>query len=203
MRPALRALSRRGAASSATRSATATDVRRARSAQVDDVLDRQRGRERRRSAACRSAAWSRRKYAAARPERDVRARRRLDAVAGVDAVAGAGAVPGAVRGARRRRFSRASPGRMWPEIAAAIDGWPSRLRFCAEHVARIAAAPIVPAADGRAHAAEPRHRARGRLRARARAGRSSITGEPELDRVVPVELDARVRRRSFVARDTR
>ena len=42
-------------------------------------------------------------------------------------------------------FVATSPGRMWPEIAAAIDGWPSRLRFCAAHVARIVAAPILPA----------------------------------------------------------
>ena len=42
-------------------------------------------------------------------------------------------------------FLASSPGRMWPEIAAAIDGWPSRLGFCVEHLARIVAAPIVPA----------------------------------------------------------
>ena len=42
-------------------------------------------------------------------------------------------------------FIATSPGRMWPEIAAAIEGWPARFRFCAEHVGRIIAAPIVPA----------------------------------------------------------
>jgi pimeloyl-ACP methyl ester carboxylesterase len=74
---------------------------------------------------------------------------------------------------------------MWPEIAAAIDGWPARLRFCAGHLARIAAAPIVPAdmaarlrlSPGRALAADC---------ARVRARTLVITGEPDLDRVVPV-----------------
>lgn len=82
-------------------------------------------------------------------------------------------------------FLASSPGRMWPEIAAAIDGWPSQLRFCAGHLARIAAAPIVPAEMA----------ARMRLSpgiglaadcARVRARTLVITGEPGLDRVVPV-----------------
>jgi 3-oxoadipate enol-lactonase len=82
-------------------------------------------------------------------------------------------------------FLATAPGRMWPEIAAAIDDWPSRLRFCAGHVARIVAAPIVPAEMA----------ARMRLRpgvelerdcARVRARTLVITGSPELDRVVPV-----------------
>jgi pimeloyl-ACP methyl ester carboxylesterase len=82
-------------------------------------------------------------------------------------------------------FLASSPGRMWPEIAAAIDGLPSRLRFCAEHLTRIAAAPIVPAemaarmrlSPGAGLAADC---------ARVRARTLVVTGEPELDRVVPV-----------------
>lgn len=82
-------------------------------------------------------------------------------------------------------FLASSPGKMWPEIAAAIDGWPSRLRFCAEHLGRIAAAPIVPAemaarlrlSPGMALAADC---------ARVRARTLVVTGEPDLDRVVPV-----------------
>jgi pimeloyl-ACP methyl ester carboxylesterase len=82
-------------------------------------------------------------------------------------------------------FLASSPGRMWPEIAAAIDGWPSRLRFCAGHLARVAAAPIVPAemaarvrlSPGAGLAADC---------ARVRARTLVVTGEPALDRVVPV-----------------
>jgi pimeloyl-ACP methyl ester carboxylesterase len=82
-------------------------------------------------------------------------------------------------------FLVTSPGRMWPEIATAIDDWPSRLRFCGEHMARIVAAPIVPAAmasrmrlsPGAALAADC---------ARIRARTLVVTGHPDLDRVVPV-----------------
>jgi pimeloyl-ACP methyl ester carboxylesterase len=81
-------------------------------------------------------------------------------------------------------FLATSPGRLWPEIAAAIDGWPSRLRFCAAHVARIVAAPIVPADMA----------ARMKLSpglelcvdcARVTARTLVISGEPGLDLVVP------------------
>ena len=81
-------------------------------------------------------------------------------------------------------FLVTAPGRMWPEIAAARNGWPSRLRFCAEHLARIVGAPIVPA-----HMA-----ARMRLNpgaglaaecARVRARTLVISGSPDLDRIVP------------------
>jgi 3-oxoadipate enol-lactonase len=83
-------------------------------------------------------------------------------------------------------FLATAPGRMWPEISAAIDGWPSRLRFCAGHVARIAAAPIVPAqmaARMRLHPGVELQADCARVRARTLV----ITGAPELDRVVPVE----------------
>lgn len=83
-------------------------------------------------------------------------------------------------------FLATSPGRMWPEIAAAIDGWPSRLRFCAEHVLRIAAAPIVPAQMAARMKLHPGVELRadcGCVRARTLV----ITGAPALDRVVPVE----------------
>jgi 3-oxoadipate enol-lactonase len=83
-------------------------------------------------------------------------------------------------------FIATSPGRMWPEIAAAIDDWPSRLRFCLAHASRMLTAPIVPA-----HMA-----ARMRLRdgidlradcARVQARALVVTGEPGLDRIVPVD----------------
>lgn len=82
-------------------------------------------------------------------------------------------------------FIASAPGRMWPEIAAAIDGWPSRLRFCAEHLARIAAAPIVPAEMAARMRLSP---GIGLAADCARVGARTLvlTGEPELDRVVPV-----------------
>jgi 3-oxoadipate enol-lactonase len=83
-------------------------------------------------------------------------------------------------------FVAGSPFRMWPEIAAAIEGWPARLRFCVEHVARIAAAPVIPS-----HMA-----ARINLKAdtdlgadcaRVRAPTLVVTGDRVLDAVVPVD----------------
>ena len=82
-------------------------------------------------------------------------------------------------------FLVTSPGRMWPEIAAAIDGWPSRLRFCAEHVARILAAPIVPAEMAWRMRLHP-GAGLGAECANIRARTLVITGEPGLDRIVPV-----------------
>jgi 3-oxoadipate enol-lactonase len=81
-------------------------------------------------------------------------------------------------------FLVASPLRMWPEIAAALPGRPRQLRFAVTHGMRILAAPIVPAAMA----------ARMRLEmpldladaCRRIAGPTLIvTGEPDLDRVVP------------------
>jgi pimeloyl-ACP methyl ester carboxylesterase len=78
-----------------------------------------------------------------------------------------------------------SPGRMWPEIASAIDGWPARLRFCAAHVARIVAAPIVPAEMAARMRLNP---GVGLLADCACVGARTLvmSGAPDLDRVVPV-----------------
>jgi pimeloyl-ACP methyl ester carboxylesterase len=82
-------------------------------------------------------------------------------------------------------FVASSPLRLWPEIAAALDGWSTQLRFIIGHIARILAAPIVPA----------RMADRIRLRdqadlcvdcARVTAPTLVVTGEPSLDRIVPV-----------------
>ena len=81
-------------------------------------------------------------------------------------------------------FLATSPGRMWPEIAAAIDGWPARLRFCAEHIGRIVAAPIVPAQMAGRMKLNPGIELQADC-ARVRARSLVITGAPELDRVVP------------------
>jgi 3-oxoadipate enol-lactonase len=82
-------------------------------------------------------------------------------------------------------FFATAPTRVWPEIAAAIDAWPSRMRFCVEHTVRVATAPVDPSQMA----------ARVRLRpgqdlcaacARITAPTLVVTGEPALDTVVPV-----------------
>jgi pimeloyl-ACP methyl ester carboxylesterase len=83
-------------------------------------------------------------------------------------------------------FVATAPFRLGPEIAAAYDAWLPRLRFVARHLARVLAAPMSPS------------RMSGRVRlaagldvraacAAVRAPTLVVTGEPGLDRVVPVE----------------
>ena len=82
-------------------------------------------------------------------------------------------------------FLAGGPLRMWPEIAAAIPGRGAALRFAVAHTARILAAPIVPAAmAGRMRLPIPFDLA-GACRG-IRAPALVVTGEPGLDRVVPV-----------------
>ena len=83
-------------------------------------------------------------------------------------------------------FAATAPGRMGPEVTAAIPAFAARWRFMAGQGARIAMAPASPTRMARrvawasAHAfADPR-----RIRARALV----ITGEAALDRVVPVQV---------------
>jgi pimeloyl-ACP methyl ester carboxylesterase len=83
-------------------------------------------------------------------------------------------------------FLLGSPGRLWPEIAAALPSGLSRLQFSVAYVSRIVSAPIVPASMAtRMHLS-----AQLGLReacARISAPTLIVTGEPRLDRVVPVE----------------
>jgi len=82
-------------------------------------------------------------------------------------------------------FLVSSPLRMWPEIAAAIPGGSRQLRFAVAHTMRILAAPIVPAAM----AARMRLEVPLDLTEACRqiaAPALVVTGEPDLDRVVPV-----------------
>jgi pimeloyl-ACP methyl ester carboxylesterase len=74
---------------------------------------------------------------------------------------------------------------MWPEIAAAIPGRPARLRFCAAQLGRVLAAPIVPAQMAARMKLKPGPELRADC-ARVVAPTLVITGEPGLDRVVPV-----------------
>jgi 3-oxoadipate enol-lactonase len=153
-------------------------------AQVDSVLD-ERGVEAAAICGVSFGGLIATKYAAARPERTTAL-----VVVSTPSTAWAPS-PDQARYLERPwrstpAFLATSPGRMWPEIAAAIDDWPSRLRFCAEHVWRIAAAPIVPAQMAARMKLHPGVELRadcGCVRARTLV----ITGAPGLDRVVPVE----------------
>jgi len=88
------------------------------------------------------------------------------------------------------RFVLTSPRRVWPEIHAAYDTWPERLLFSARHGARVAAAPMIP----------PIVAARVRLQqsldfgpdcALVKAPTLVVTGDDELDFVVPAEVTRR------------
>ncbi|MEO6213139.1 MAG: alpha/beta hydrolase [Vicinamibacterales bacterium] len=83
-------------------------------------------------------------------------------------------------------FLATVPGRLWPEIYAAFDGWRGRLSFCAAHMARVIAAPANPALMG------ARIKQVQQLNffpdcAPVRMPTLVMSGEPALDRVVPVE----------------
>lgn len=82
-------------------------------------------------------------------------------------------------------FLATAPGRLLPEIYAAFDDWPSRIWFCAVHMARVFAAPPIPSLMA------------SRIReeqaidffpdcARIKAPTLVTSGEPHLDSVVPV-----------------
>ena len=81
-------------------------------------------------------------------------------------------------------FARA-PVRAWPEIAAAIDEWPSRMRFCVEHAVRVAAAPVDPSQMAKRIELKPGPGLCAEC-ARVTAATLVITGEEMLDTVVPV-----------------
>jgi pimeloyl-ACP methyl ester carboxylesterase len=80
--------------------------------------------------------------------------------------------------------------RLGPEIKSACDTWSKRLTFCARHAARVVTAPAIPA-----HMAE-RIKLREEVDLSADCKRITaptlvISGEPGLDRVVPVESTRR------------
>ena len=83
-------------------------------------------------------------------------------------------------------FLATAPRRMWPEIAAAIDSRPARLRFCTAYAGRVLAAPVVPAEMAVRMKLNPGPRLRADC-ASVRAPALVMTGEPGLDRIVPVE----------------
>lgn len=87
-------------------------------------------------------------------------------------------------------FVATAPVRLWPEIRAAYDTWPERLAFSASHAARVIAAPTSPSLMA----------ARVKLVqgidfapdcARVRAPVLVISGEDELDQIVPPAITRR------------
>lgn len=84
-------------------------------------------------------------------------------------------------------FVATAPMRIVPEIYAAYDTWGGRLRFAVVHVARVAAAPMLPPMMAR------RVRVQQAMDfapdcAAVKAPTLVLSGEPELDRIVPVEV---------------
>ncbi len=76
--------------------------------------------------------------------------------------------------------------RLGPEIVAAFDGWWPRLRFAVRHLARVLASPASPARmSERARLAGTIDFAEAARRVQAPT--LVVTGEPHLDRVVPVD----------------
>lgn len=97
------------------------------------------------------------------------------------------------RYARRPRlcaplFMARSPGRLWPEIAAAHETLSARLRFSASHLARVARAPFSAALMGSRVDLLLSGAAFDADAARVAAPTLIVTGECGLDRVVPVEV---------------
>jgi 3-oxoadipate enol-lactonase len=82
-------------------------------------------------------------------------------------------------------FFATAPTRVWPEIAAAIDAWSSRMRFCVEHTVRVATAPVDPSQMAARVRLSPGQDLCAAC-ARITAPTLVVTGEPALDTVVPV-----------------
>ena len=86
-------------------------------------------------------------------------------------------------------FAATAPGRMRPEVKAAIPAIGARLRFMAGQGARIAMAPASPTRMARRVTWASSHRFADLRSIRARA--LVMTGEPALDKVVPVQVTER------------
>ncbi len=86
-------------------------------------------------------------------------------------------------------FVATAPGRMRSELVAAMPSIVSRLRFTASHGARVVMAPTSPARMARRIAWAKSHQFADPRRVKAPA--LVVTGEPTLDRVVPVDVSRR------------
>jgi 3-oxoadipate enol-lactonase len=153
--------------------------------QLDAVLDRA-GIERAAICGVSYGGFIALRYAATRPHR-------VSTLVLVSAPA-----PGWVPSDRQRRyiarpwlstpaFVLAGPLRLWPELRTALPEWRARLTFAVTHTARVLGAPSIP----------PLMASRVTLQqqldfapdcARVEAPALIISGEPPLDRVVPVEV---------------
>lgn len=87
-------------------------------------------------------------------------------------------------------FVITSPGRLQPEVSAAFPRWRSRLRFMVTHGRRVLTAPMSPARMARRIAWMSAHRFADP--ARIQSPTLVMTGEPDLDRVVPIEVSRRI-----------
>lgn len=126
------------------------------------------------------------RYAASRPER-------VEALVLVSAPA-----PGWKPNARQTRylarprlmapiFILTAPARLWPEVRTSLSSWRARVRFCVTHGARVLAAPLVPS-DAAARIAAQQATDFSGDGARVSAPTLIVTGEDNLDRVVPPEV---------------
>ena len=91
---------------------------------------------------------------------------------------------------RAPKFVITSPQRIWPEILTARGSIPSGLAFLARHGLRVAAAPMIPGLVAARIVEQQSTDFRGDC-AGVRAPTLVVTGEPGLDRIVPVESTRR------------
>jgi pimeloyl-ACP methyl ester carboxylesterase len=84
-------------------------------------------------------------------------------------------------------FVVTGPLRLWPEIDAAFDTWPSRIGFALRHAVRIAAAPMIPSRMASRITEQQAVDFSGDC-ARVTVPTLVISGEAHLDRVVPTEV---------------
>lgn len=84
-------------------------------------------------------------------------------------------------------FIATSPGRLMPEIKAALPDWRRRIAFGARHAIRVAAAPMIPSLMA-SRVTWTERMDFGPDCANVNAPTLVITGEDELDRVVPVRI---------------
>lgn len=84
-------------------------------------------------------------------------------------------------------FVATGPLRLWPEITAALETWPARAAFTARHAIRIAAAPIIPSLMASRVTLQQQLDFAPDC-ARVTSPTLVVTGEPHLDRVVPVDV---------------
>jgi pimeloyl-ACP methyl ester carboxylesterase len=129
------------------------------------------------------------RYAATRPER-------VSALVLVSAPA-----PGWVPSSSQQRylawprlsapfFVLSAPARLWKEIRAALPSWPDRARFALVHGARVLAAPLVPSLAAARIADQQAVDFSGDA-ARVQAPTLVVTGDDDLDRVVPPDVTRR------------